>query len=875
MGRVTAATGARDRPSRKVNGRVPPVPAPDPAQTGLDPAAASGESRSRSALRRDALYKRTLAAADSVSAALGLAVGILAVGGKTPELPIIAALPLVVLVNKVIGLYDRDELLLRRTTLEEAPTLFQGAVAYSLLIWIGGRFLVSEPLHHGEVLALFGLLFASSMLARVGVRWVLRRLAVQERCLVLGDAAAAATIARSFEDTPVVNAAVVGHVPMAPWKGTRPRQELASLAKVIRERAVDRVVMYPGGMESEPMLHALRLVKDLGVKVSVVPRLFHAVGSSAKVDEIDGLLLLGLCRGRLTTWSRRLKRTADVVGAVALMALVAPLVVIATGLRVTAPGRALLARARSAQALQGLGQNALPQLRAVLSGEMSLVGPRPLATPSAAAPAHSNGHLTESHGDGLPKALLPQELNIAPGITGLWRTHGHAAAPHEEDVNLDYLYGANWSLWLDVRIMIRSIPWLFEPGRPGAYEAASTLPREHGAGAALRNGNGRNGNGSHLLERAAPARRSGGALMLPPRGKAAADRSLTVTAVVPATNSPPTLAVCVDAIRHAIDPPEEVIVVDDPGLRGPAAARNFGAARATGDILVFVDADVVVHPDAFTRIRENFETDSGLGGVFGSYDDGIPTSGPVGTFRNLLHHHVHHSCAGEAGTFWSGLGAVRREAFRSCGGFDAERFQVPSVEDIDLGMRLTSGGSRIVLNPRIQGTHLKNWGLREMLETDFSRRGIPWVTLVLRGPGAAPTTLNLSWRHRLSAGFSFLGLCGLVAGKPRIALGAVASLLGLNGRFYTLLARRHGLRISAAGFGLHVLHHLVSIAAVPFGVAAYIAEGRSRRSGAAPGTVDGSAGDQVADDWIASLARATASDSAGAMGDEELSRIAV
>src|SRR3989442_4727279 len=117
----------------------------------------------------------------------------------------------------------------------------------------------------------------------------------------------------------------------------------------------------------------------------------------------------------------------------------------------------------------------------------------------------------------------------------------------------------------------------------------------------------------------------------------------SISAVVPATNAPPTLAMCTDAIRAAEEGPDELIVVEDDSLPGPGAARNAGATRATGDVLVFVDADVVVHRDAFRRIRAAFDSDPDLTAIFGSYDDAPAADGVVSGFRNLLHHHVHSS----------------------------------------------------------------------------------------------------------------------------------------------------------------------------------------------------------------------------------------
>jgi GT2 family glycosyltransferase len=282
----------------------------------------------------------------------------------------------------------------------------------------------------------------------------------------------------------------------------------------------------------------------------------------------------------------------------------------------------------------------------------------------------------------------------------------------------------------------------------------------------------------------------------------------TLTAIVPATNAPPTLTACLEAIRGA----DEVIVVEEGG--GPADARNRGAARATGDVLVFVDADVVVHEDAFARIRRAFEDDPSLAAIFGSYDDRPAAPGTVSVFRNLLHHHVHQSGAGPATTFWAGLGAVRRDAFESVGGFDAERYLVPSVEDIELGTRLAAAGHRMVLDPAIQGTHLKAWGLRGMLEADMWHRGVPWVDLLLRRRSGS-SALNLGWRHRASAAASVFAVVSVLRGRWRSAAVGFAALVALNRSFYSLLARRRGRAEAALGVGLHALHHLVAALSVP------------------------------------------------------------
>jgi GT2 family glycosyltransferase len=298
--------------------------------------------------------------------------------------------------------------------------------------------------------------------------------------------------------------------------------------------------------------------------------------------------------------------------------------------------------------------------------------------------------------------------------------------------------------------------------------------------------------------------------------KAAAPR---IGVIVPATDGPSTLARCVEAIRQSSDPPEELIVVTEPAGAGPAGARNAGAERATGDILIFVDADIIVHPDALGRIRATFAGDPSLNALFGSYDDEPGAPGAVSGFRNLLHHHVHQQAAGPAETFWSGLGAIRRQAFVDAGGFDQGRFPRASIEDVELGMRLVANGARIWLDPEIQGTHLKRWTLLGMLRTDFARRGLPWVALLLRSR-TVPRHLNLGWTHRLSALASLLALFAVVRRHPRLLVGAALALVGLNRSLYVLVLRRLGPGGAVAGIGVHVLHHLAATASVAAGVAA-------------------------------------------------------
>jgi hypothetical protein len=168
-------------------------------------------------------------------------------------------------------------------------------------------------------------------------------------------------------------------------------------------------------------------------------------------------------------------------------------------------------------------------------------------------------------------------------------------------------------------------------------------------------------------------------------------------------------------------------------------------------------------------------------------------------------------------SFWAGLGAVRRDAFLAAGGFDDDRYPVPSIEDVEFGARIARDGARIVLDPRIRGTHLKRWTLADMVRTDFARRGVPWSELVARGEAPADQ-LNLGWRHRLSALAALAVVAGLARRRWTDAATASVVLAALNRDFYALLWRRGGPAQVAAGIPLHVSHHLISVAALAVGL---------------------------------------------------------
>jgi uncharacterized membrane protein YphA (DoxX/SURF4 family) len=251
----------------------------------------------------------------------------------------------------------------------------------------------------------------------------------------------------------------------------------------------------------------------------------------------------------------------------------------------------------------------------------------------------------------------------------------------------------------------------------------------------------------------------------------------------------------------------------------PGAARNRGAEAARGRILVFVDADVCVHPDVVRRMHEALSKEPGLAAVFGAYDLGPAAPGFVSQYRNLLHHYVHQRDAGEAVTFWTGVGAVRREAFEHVGRFDEGQNQ---LEDIELGYRLSSHGHRIELRPEIQGSHLKQWSLLTMAMADVRHRGVPWMRLLLgRRNLSRRLTLNVRRGEQLLTGL--MGVVILSAAAALVpgystwfAAAALATFLIVAGNwpFLAWLAQQRGWWFALRAIPLRLLYYALNVVSV-------------------------------------------------------------
>ncbi len=312
---------------------------------------------------------------------------------------------------------------------------------------------------------------------------------------------------------------------------------------------------------------------------------------------------------------------------------------------------------------------------------------------------------------------------------------------------------------------------------------------------------------------------------------AAAARS-TLVAIVPAFNASATVGDCVAALRASHRAPDRIVLFDDGSTDdtgaiarrhgvevirndgppiGPGLGRNAAALAATETLLLFCDADVVVHADAIGRLEAEVIASPDIAAAFGSYDESPLSQRGAALYANLRHHFVHQRGDREAGTFWAGLGIVRTSAFLSVGGF-SPRFGRPSIEDIELGIRLKRQRlGRIRLVPEAQGTHCKDWGTRQLWKTDILSRAAPWSRLIASGETEG-NQLNLVPAERMSAVLAHIVLLAVLlaifAPVALVAAGLAAmAYIWLNRDFLRLLARR-GPSLALRGLGYHWLYHL-------------------------------------------------------------------
>lgn len=449
--------------------------------------------RNDRAARRDSTFRRLLGVADLLAGALAIVVTGTLFGGIS--LSLFAALIVMVPAAKMGGLYDRDEYVLSKTTLDEIPKLLTLALVFVMAAYAARDALIANEdlIGAGQLVCLALLTLALLAICRVTVRRIARSVTTPERCLLVGSDAGCDRIVRQLDEAHAINVAVVGRVRLATDELRADPglvRHVACLRDVVAEHEVERIVVVPHDRVGEEVPEIIRAIKSLGVKVSVAPRMLDAVGSAMEIDDIGGTQLMGVRDLKMTASSSFLKRGMDLLLACGGLIVLAPLFAL-TALaikldsrgpvfyrqhRIGRDGRAFrIFKFRSMRVgahdersdLMHMNETAglfkiaddprvtrvgrllrascideLPQLINVVLGNMSLVGPRPLVP-------EEDENIT---------GWYRRRSHIMPGITGVWQLLGPVRIPLDEMVKLDYLYVTHWSIWSDVKILLRTVP---------------------------------------------------------------------------------------------------------------------------------------------------------------------------------------------------------------------------------------------------------------------------------------------------------------------------------------------------------------------------------------------------------------------------------
>jgi exopolysaccharide biosynthesis polyprenyl glycosylphosphotransferase len=281
---------------------------------------------------------------------------------------------------------------------------------------------------------------------------------------------------------------------IAPWStDTHSAERLAEVRELVQQLDVQRAIIAPRSADAGEMLDLVRTLKAVGVRVSILPRLLEVVGSSVVFDDLHGVTVMGVRRFELTRSSATVKRAFDLAYTTLGLLAVGPLMLVAAvAIKLDSPGPVFFRQERVGrhgqrfrifkfrtmvrdaeaqkdslraqnEAQHGLFKIAadprvtrvgrwlrktsideLPQLLNILKGEMSLVGPRPLVL-------DEDMHIRGWH---------RRRLELTPGMTGPWQILGPTRVPLREMVAIDYLYVANWSLWADIKILLRTVSYV-------------------------------------------------------------------------------------------------------------------------------------------------------------------------------------------------------------------------------------------------------------------------------------------------------------------------------------------------------------------------------------------------------------------------------
>jgi exopolysaccharide biosynthesis polyprenyl glycosylphosphotransferase len=403
------------------------------------------------------------------------------------------------------GLYHAGGYRVEHDTAEEAApiirvtTMWAWSMVIAILVTQGSVSWIEQ------LVLLWGVVCVLSIVGRSVARAYGRRQAwYLQNALVLGTSSQAASVVRKILRHPESGVNVVAVVDLdaeddavrriADFSFIPVIGSLASIGDLVVKHEIHRVIIgsSPSTGDRDELLDSLAAE---GVQIDIIPTPFQALGARVDVHHLEGAPLMTLPRARLTRSARFLKRAFDIaVSAVALVMLLPLLAGVAIAIKLDSRGplffrqtrvgrdghRFTLWKLRSmhrdadarksdfaelnlhgptpgegmfkirddpritrvGRVIRRYSLDELPQLYNVLIGDMSLVGPRPLIEEEA----------------GQVEGRFRHRLALTPGITGLWQVYGRSDIPFSEMVSLDYLYVTNWTLWGDMKLLMKTLP---------------------------------------------------------------------------------------------------------------------------------------------------------------------------------------------------------------------------------------------------------------------------------------------------------------------------------------------------------------------------------------------------------------------------------
>jgi exopolysaccharide biosynthesis polyprenyl glycosylphosphotransferase len=416
---------------------------------------------------------------------------------------ILVFMALSVLVFQAKGLYRLPRW---STLLDEAWGISSGiviAMAMVILTAFFQRFYPSRLVFIAAVPIAIALLLTARILIRIFRERLWARGIGVDRVAVIGSGRAARRIMQWMLGHPQLGYEVVGylddgeeHLDLTVATASAVVRPLHlggthELGEVVAAQRIDEVIIALPPQEHERIVEMIDLCRQFGIEFKLVPDLYTMALDNVNIHEVAGMPLIGLKPPQISGWNLFVKRTMDVaLSAFVLSAFSWLLLLIAVAIKLDSPGPVLFrqervgrggrrftcykfrtmvndAEAQRAQLQQTRGQGSLlfklkddprrtrvgrilrrssldevPQFINILLGTMSVVGPRPAIPPEVA-------EYEEWHFD---------RLLVLPGLTGLWQVNGRSNLSFDEMVRLDLYYAENWSPWLDIKTILRTVP---------------------------------------------------------------------------------------------------------------------------------------------------------------------------------------------------------------------------------------------------------------------------------------------------------------------------------------------------------------------------------------------------------------------------------